>query len=141
MTLTIKIIPVCLYIVVGLISLTMAYKNFFSNKLIPFQEQATGKSWDDIEQGIRFVIIALMKVSGLGFLVIALLLIVFPIVNLFQNVSFIQFAIPIISLFYCLGLFVFNCHLYLQTKVNTPWKRSLYAAIIISVGFILSLLL
>jgi hypothetical protein len=138
MFVTAKIIPVCLYMIVGVISLTMAYKNIFANRIIPFQEQAAGKSWNDIEKGVQFVIIALMKVSGLGFFVVALLLMIFPVVN---NNSFVRYAIPVISLLYCFGLFLFNYHLYIQTKVNTPWKRSLYAAIIISVGLILSSLL
>jgi hypothetical protein len=141
MIITVRIIPVCLYMVVGIISLTMAYKNIFSNKFIPFQEQAAGKSWNDIEKGIQFVIIALMKVSGLGFLVVALLLMIFPIVNYLENNSFVQYAIPTISLLYCLGLFLSNYHLYVQTKAKTPWKRSLYAATIIGVGLILSLLI
>ena len=141
MFVTAKIIPVCLYMIVGVISLTMAYKNIFANRIIPFQEQAAGKSWNDIEKGVQFVIITLMKVSGLGFLVIALLLMIFPVVNYFDNNSFVQYVIPVISLLYCFGLFLFNYHLYIQTKVSTPWKRSLYAAIIISVGLILSSLL
>jgi hypothetical protein len=141
MFVTAKIIPVCLYMIVGVISLTMAYKNIFANRIIPFQEQAAGKSWNDIEKGVQFVIIALMKVSGLGFFVVALLLMIFPVVNYFDNNSFVRYAIPVISLLYCFGLFLFNYHLYIQTKVNTPWKRSLYAAIIISVGLILSSLL
>jgi hypothetical protein len=137
---TIKIIPIFLYMIVGIISLTMAYKNILSNKLIPFQEQTAGKSLKDMEKGIQLVILTLMKVSGLEFLVIALLLILFPIVNYFVNNSFVKYAIPAISLLYCLGLFLFNYRLYLQTKIETPWKRSLYVAIIIGMGLILSLL-
>jgi hypothetical protein len=141
MIITAKIIPVFLYMIVGIISLTMAYKNIFSTKFIPFQEQAAGKSWNDIEKGIQFVIIALMKVSGLGFLVVALLLMIFPFVSYFYNNPFVQYAIPAISLLYCFGLFLFNYHLYVQTKVKTPWKRSLYAATIIGLSIILSLLI
>jgi hypothetical protein len=141
MIVTAKIIPVCLYIIVGIISLTMAYKNIFSNKFIPFQEQAAGKSWNEIEKGIQFVIIALMKVSGLGFMVVALLLMIFPVINYFENSPFIQYSIPAISLLYCFGLFYFNYRLYVQTKVKTPWKRSLYGVTIIAIALILSLLL
>ena len=141
MIITVKIIPVCLYIIVGIISLIMAYKNIFSNRLLPFQEHATGKLWNDLDKGVQFVIIVLMKVSGLGFLIVALLLLIFPIVNYLENNSFVQYSIPAISLIYCFGLFFFNYHLFVQTKAKTPWKRSLYAAAMIVVGLILSLLL
>ncbi|MGO9482844.1 MAG: hypothetical protein ACLP05_13825 [Candidatus Kryptoniota bacterium] len=76
MVITAKIIPVFLYMIVGVVSLTMAYKNLFSNRLIAFQEKAAGKSWNEIEKGLQSVIIALMRVSGLGFLVVALMLMV-----------------------------------------------------------------
>jgi hypothetical protein len=125
--------------IVGIISFAMAYKNIFSNKFIAFHEQAAGKSWGDIEKGIQSVIIALMKISGLGFLVVALLLMIFPLVSYFENNPFLQFSIPTISLLYCLGLFLFNYQLYVQTKAETPWKRSLYAVGVICVGLILSL--
>ena len=141
MIMTIKIIPVFLYMIVGCISLTMAYKNMFSNRLIPFQEHAAGKSLSEMDVGIQSVILALMKVSGLGFLVVSLLLLIFPLVNYFENSAFIKYAIPSISLLYCFGLFLFNYRLYDQTKVETPWKRSLYAAIIIGLGIILSILI
>ncbi len=141
MTVTAKIIPVCLYMIVGIFSMTMAYKNIFSDRFIAFHEQAAGKSWDDIGKGIQSVIIALMRVSGLGFLVVALLLMVFPLVNYFQNNAFLQYAVPTISLLYCLGLALFNYQLHVQTKVSTPWVRSLYASAIIGAGLILSALL
>jgi hypothetical protein len=141
MIVTVRIIPVFLYMIVGVVSLTMAYKNIFSNTLIPFQEQITGKSLNDMGKGIQFVMLALMKVSGLGFLVVAMLLIIFPVVNYFVNNSFTEYAIPAISLLYCFGLFLFNYRLYVQTKVETPWRRSLYAAAIVGVGLIISLLL
>jgi hypothetical protein len=141
MIVTVKVIPVILYMTVGIISLNMAYKNILSNKLIPFQEQAAGKLLNDMEKGIQFVILALMKVSGLGFLVVALLLIIFPIANYFINNSFVKYAIPAISILYCFGLFLINYRLFVQSKVETPWKRSLYAAIIVGVGLFLTLLL
>lgn len=50
MTVTAKIIPVCLYMIVGIFSMTMAYKNIFSDRFIAFHEQAAGKSWDDIRE-------------------------------------------------------------------------------------------
>ncbi len=141
MTITVRIIPVCLYMIIGVVSMTMAYKNMFSNRLIAFQERAAGKSWNEIEKGLQSVIIALMRVSGLGFLVVALLLMVFPLAAYSGNNTFVQYAVPIISLLYCLGLALFNYKLHVQTGVNTPWICSLYASGIIGAGLILSAIL
>jgi FtsH-binding integral membrane protein len=80
-----------------------------------------------------------MKISGLGFLVTGLILIIFPIVNLFVQDEFVEYMIPCISLVFCTGLFVINFKLHKQTKSDTPWKGSLYAVIFIIIGIIISM--
>jgi len=133
-----EIIPIALYLLVGVISLIMAYKSMFSNKLLPFHEKAAGIPWDKIDRSLQCVLITLMRVSGPGFLVIAALLIISPIVNYFAPHAFLHYAVPIISAFYCMGLFLVNYSLYKRTKAPTPWKGSLYVALIILAGIVIS---
>jgi hypothetical protein len=134
----VEIIPVVLYLLVGVISLNMAYKNLFSNKFLAFHENVAGISWANIERPLQLVIITLMRVSGLGFLVVGLLLTIFPIVNYSKPHIFITYAIPVISILYCSGLLVSNFYLYKYTKINTPWKGSLYAVLIIILAMVIS---
>jgi hypothetical protein len=47
----IKILPILLYLIVGVISMVMAFKNIFSNKFLPFHEKAA------IAQDFLFLII------------------------------------------------------------------------------------
>jgi hypothetical protein len=133
-----KIIPLCLYSFTGIISLIMAYRNIFSAAFLPFHEQAAGKSWDMIDKRLQSVILALMKVSGLGFLVMALLLMVLPVIYYLEYDSLFQYVIPGGSFLYCFGLFLVNYQLMVKTKAKTPWKGSFYAAILIGIGIILS---
>ena len=128
------------YFLVGIICLLMAYKSIFSKKYLPFHEEAAGRPWESLEKPLQNVIHTILKISGLGFLVIFLLLSFFPIYNYFKHVAFIRYSIPLISLIYCFGLFLFNYRLFKQTKSNTPWKGSLVAMIVIVTSFILSLL-
>lgn len=132
------IIPVGLYFLVGVVSLIMAFKSLFSGKFIPFHEEAAGRPWNRVDAPLQLVIIALMRVSGLGFLVIALLLTIFPIVNYFRHDPFVKYAIPVISFVYCTGLFFTNFYLHRQTKAATPWKGSLYVMFMIITGIIIS---
>jgi hypothetical protein len=134
----ITIIPVGLYLSVSAISFIMAYKSIFSNTFLPFHGQAAGMSWDTIDRSLQFVVIALMRVSGLGFLVIALLLMISPIINYFNSHIFLKYGMPVIALMYCIGLFVINFALYKKTKAPTPWKGSLYAGLIIFTGIVIS---
>ena len=135
-----KILPILLYMIVGIISMVMAVKNIFSNKLLPFQEKAANKLWDEIDNTLKTVILTLLRLVGLGFLIIAILLLVFPIINYFLPNSFYKYSVPILALIYCTGLFVINYSLYRKTKVDTPWKGSLYAMVVIIAGIIISIL-
>jgi hypothetical protein len=133
-----KIAPVVLYLFTGVISLIMALKSIFSKKFLPFHEMAYGRPWEDIEKNLQYVIITLLKISGLGFLTVALLLLSFPIFNYFIPNLYCKYAIPLIALLFCTGLFIFNIKLFKKTKAHTPWKNSLYVMIVIIIGIIIS---
>ena len=132
----IKILPILLYLIVGVISMVMAFKNIFSNKFLPFHEKAAGRAWDDI----KLVILSLLRLAGMGFLIVSILLLVFPIINYFNPNNFYKYSIPLIASIYCTGLFIFNYSLYRNTKAETPWKGSLYAMLAVIAGIIISIL-
>jgi hypothetical protein len=123
----------------GMVSLIMAQKSIFSNRFLPFHEQAAGTSWESIDPGVQTVLRSLMKISGLGFLAVSLLLIMCSTMSMFGQDSLFQYLLPGIALLFCLGLFFVNHQLAVQTKANTPWKGSLTAALLIGIGIILSL--
>jgi hypothetical protein len=133
-----RIIPVVLYLAVGIISLLMAVKLLFSKKFLPFHEAAYGKNWEDVDLKLQPVIIALMKISGLGFLMVAILLSAFLVYNYFMPDSFLKYSIPLVALFFCTGLFIINYNLFKISKAETPWKKSLYAMIIIIISIVIS---
>lgn len=132
-----KLLPIILFGIVGIISMIMAYKNILSKKALPFFEEASGKKWEDMDKNTQHLILAMMRISGLGFLVTGFLLLVFPLVNYFNENKFIKFSIPLIALIYCFGLFIFNYILYKQTKAKTPWLKSIFALIILLIGLII----
>lgn len=129
-----------IYIAVGIICLLMAYKSVFSKKYLPFHEEAAARSWDSLDKPLQNVIITILRISGLGFFIIFLLLTVLPAVNYFRPDPFIKYSIPVISSIYCFGLFLFNYILFKQTKAKTPWMGSLIAIFIILTGFVLSII-
>jgi hypothetical protein len=134
-----KKIPLILYFLVGLISLIMAFKSIFSSKYLPFHEQAAARPWNEIENPLKLVILSLLRLGGLGFLIIAILLLAFPVVTYFNQNKFYQFSIPVLALIYCSGLFINNYLLYKSTKADTPWKGSLYAMVILMAGIVISI--
>jgi hypothetical protein len=133
-----EIVPILLYVAVGIVSLAMARKNILSRRFLQFHEKASGRSWDSVEPGLQYVIIALTRASGLGFLVIGLLLVGIPVIHSFFPNPFLGYGVPLISLLYCVGLARINYELMIKTNASTPWKQSLYAGALILIGTIVS---
>jgi hypothetical protein len=136
----IKAIPVILYFLVGIISLVMAQKSLFSKGFLPFHEAAVGTSLGKLDQRVQNVILALMRTTGLGFLSVGSLLVVFPVVNYLKPDPVIRLGIPFVCEVYCLGLFLTNYRLHKKSGVETPWKGSLIAVVVIAIGMIISYL-
>ena len=124
-------------VISGLICLLMAFKSMFSDRYLPFHEEAAGRSWETIDQNLRLVILTILKVSGLGFLVVGLLLTVFPIISHVTGDVFSASAVPAVAAVYSLGLFVFNYQLHKKTNAATPWKASLVITILILISLAL----
>ena len=118
----------------------MTVKSLFSSKFLPFHEKAANKQWNEIDNPLRQVILTLLRLGGLGFLVMSILLLVFPIINYCTPSDFYKYSIPIVALIFCTGLFVINYLLYMKTKADAPWKGSLYAMLAIITGIIISIL-
>ena len=133
-----RIMAVAVYFIVGAISLVMAIRNLLSKKFMPFQEEAAGRRWDEIDGNLRPVILALMRVSGAGFLAVSLLLMVFPAYEFFYRNAFIRYSVPSIAVIYCSCLCAANYSLHRLTGADTPWKKSLFAMLLIAAGIALS---
>ena len=131
-----QIILVVLYFMVGLIGFVMACKSIFARKYLSFHEKAAGKSWDEIEKPLQSVIVSLLRLGGLGFLTVSILLIIYPIADHFIPNVFYRYAIPATAFIFCSGLFANNYILHKRTRADTPWKGALYAMIILGVGLV-----
>ena len=134
------LLPVALYLIVGAISLVMAVKNLFAKRFLPFQGQAAGIQWDDIGKPTQRVILSLLRLIGMGFLVVSLLLIMCPVITFFSPNMYHKLIPPILALFSCSGLLIVNYNLYRATKAATPWKGSLYACLALITGIVISIL-
>jgi hypothetical protein len=124
--------------IVGLICLLMAYKTITSRTFLPFHKQASGVSWDNVTPQLQLVILTILKISGLGFLVVGLLLLIFPLAGYLLTDTFIRYEVPAVGLIFSMGLYLFNFKLYQKTNADTPWKASLVSAVMLLAGIVLS---
>ena len=131
---------VVLFFIVGVICLFMAYTTLFAKQYLPFHEEGAGMKWDEHPPKLQATILALVNLSGLGFLVVGLMLLVLPILNAFDHSLVLAVSIPILALVFCAGLFYFNYQLHKKTRADTPWKGAIAAMLFIVVAFVLTLL-
>lgn len=131
-------VATCLYAIVGIIALVMALKSLRAREFLPFHEAAAAQSWSELGAGLQAVILSLLRLSGLGFLIVAVQLGVVAIAGNFHGGLVVTWALPILSLLFCAGLCAVNLRLHRRTGAQTPWRGSLYAAMAIAVGLIVS---
>ena len=134
-----QLVSTCLYVFVAIISLVMALKSLRADAFLSFHEAAAGQPWDTIGNGLRAVIITLLRLTGLGFLVAGLGLLVAAVANNIHGGLGVTLAPAALSLLFCLGLTVFNRRLQTRTGAPTPWRGSLYAAAAVAVALVLSI--
>ncbi len=129
-----------LFVLVGAVSLTMAVKNLRAKEFLPFHAGISGTQWEELDPGTQAVVTALMRVSGLGFLTVGILLVICPVLLLQFPGSVPVLLIPALGVVYCSGLAWYNYRLFKAAGRATPWKRSLAAAGMLLAGILLALL-
>jgi hypothetical protein len=139
MSTVLQLVSTCLYVLVAIVSLVMAEKSLRASAFLSFQEAAAGQSWDTVGTGLQAVIITLLRLSGLGFLIVGLGLLIAAVANNVHGGLGVTLALASLSLLFCLGLAVFNRRLQAQTGGPTPWRGSLYAAIAVAIALVLSI--
>jgi hypothetical protein len=135
-----KLATSALYVGVGAISLVMAGKTLFSGSYLPFHKEAAGMTWEEVPAGLQRVILALMRISGLGFLCTGLLLVLLPVLIFTNAAPGVVYIIVPTAFVFCSGLFIINYNLFRRTGAQTPWKGALAAMAIIIVALVLTVL-
>lgn len=137
MSTVLHIVSTCLYALVGIISLVMALESLSARGFLNFHTAAAGEPWTALGDGLQAVIVSLLRLSGMGFLIVGLQLVVVSIaVNLHPGLV-VAVALPCLALLFCVGLGVINYRLHVRTGAQTPWKGSLYAAVAVAVALAL----
>ena len=69
---TLKTISFISYVLVGLLGFAFAFIYLFRSEFMPYHAVAVGSDWNDIDHGMQILILALMRVSGGGWLATAI---------------------------------------------------------------------
>jgi hypothetical protein len=132
-----NIITISCYSIVGIASLIMGLIYLLSKKFTNYHAQAVNKKWDEIDEKVRIVMLALLKLGGVGFFITGISMIgVLDI--LYKN--FIGFLVAtVIGLFFWISSLIITARIKYLTKANSPVLPSLLNVVLLFIGVISSI--
>jgi hypothetical protein len=87
---------------------------------------------------MKAVLSALTRLNGLGFALAGLMLCGLPVLAVTGVSSLVSLWIGLLALMYCGGLAAVNHRLESSAGSPTPWKGSVYAAVLVAVALALT---
>ncbi len=112
----------------------------FRSEFMPYHAVAVGKSWAEVEPAFQILILALMKVTGGGFLASAFAIGIFLFKAFRKGQRWSFWAIPITGLIASLSSLYVTINVTVNTPASPPWIAAALGTILLTVGFIFSLL-
>jgi len=139
-----KFLVITLSVLYGLISLLgfiFAYIYLFRSEFMPYHAIAVGKDWADVAPEFQVLILALMRVSGGGWLGVAIGILICLIAFIRTGKSWIHPSILFIGLAGLIPTLLATLLVRNNSPANPPWYAAAIGITIIAITFILSFLL
>jgi len=122
-----RLLPTGISRLVSLVSLRMALKGLSAKAWRPFH-QAAEVDWNSLPLRLRLLLLFMVRMAGLGFLALFLLLATIPVYVAWHPDPFVGLTIFSIATTHCVGLGIVTRWLHRETGAGTPWKESFAAA-------------
>ena len=107
---------------------------------MPYHSAALEKSWSEVEPNMQTLILALMRVSGGGFLASGFTMIILLAIPFQAEELWAIYAIPFVSLCMSLGSFYATFLVKTRTPGNPPISLSLITILLTVIGFTASII-
>lgn len=127
------------YAIVAAISLIFGLIYLTRTQFMPYHSLALAKSWFEVEPNTQTLILALMRVAGVGFLATGMTILVLLAIPFQAGQQWAIYTIPLISLITSLGALYATYLFKSRTPGNPPIKLSVVSIILIITGFVFSL--
>lgn len=121
---TLKTISFISYTLVGLLGFVFAFIYLFRPEFMPYHEMAVGKDWNEIDPGMKVLILALMRVSGGGWLATAISISVLLISRSKFKSSIFSIGLVLVGL----GALIPTLYATLYVRSNSPADPPWFAA-------------
>ena len=136
---TLKIVIMICYLLVALLGILFAYMYLFRNEFMPYHSVAVGKSWAEVDPVMQVLILALMRVSGGGWLALSFALIFFSILTYRRNNIKLDLAGLIIGWSILIPTLYATLYVRSHSPADPPWIAAALAIAVLGIGFILAI--
>lgn len=135
-----KIVIMISYQIVALLGLGFAYMYLFRGEFMPYHSIAVGRSWAEVDPAMQVLILALMRVSGGGWLALSFALVFFSILTYRRNNIKLDFAGLVIGWAILIPTLYATLYVRANSPADPPWYAAAVAIAVLGIGFILAII-
>jgi hypothetical protein len=139
MSATLLAASVC-YALAALVSIVFGAVYLVRSQFMPYHEEAIGLPWQQLDQRLRTLLLALMRTTGGGLLAVGISTAILLLIPFRAGEPWSRYAIPAIGLVGGLPALYATILVRSRTHAHTPIAASAAGIVLLAIGFILSLI-
>jgi hypothetical protein len=127
--------------ITGLITFSIGFKFLTAKEFFTYHKFVIGKNWEEIENPIKTVILAVFKMTGSGMVSLSLIMLYYSFETIFTNQinDLIRIVLPCVFTLFWIGSFFVTFYVFKKTKANTPWTGSLMCIVLLIAAIIIEI--
>jgi hypothetical protein len=129
------IVAVICFSMVIFIGMVFAFLYLFRRKFMPYHADAVEKSWDELDQRVRVLILALMRVAGGGWMASSLALGIFLILYILEGSQRAPLSMVVTGLAVCIPTLLATLLVKRRTQANPPVFAVVVAMVLLLAGW------
>ena len=134
---TLRTISFILYGLIGLLGFFFAFMYLFRSEFMPYHAIAVEKSWEEVDAGLQVLVIALMRVSGGGWLATSVAITMLLIGRIRYDKLYFGFTLMMVGLTALIPTLYATLYVRGNSPANPPWIAAVMGIVILLAGFIM----
>ncbi|NEK24843.1 hypothetical protein GV827_20950 [Sulfitobacter sp. JBTF-M27] len=132
-----RIAIISLYIITGIVSVTMGAIYLFTPEFMPYHSDAVGRAWQDLQDSEQVLFGALLDVAGAGWISLGVAVIVLAIVPVRRGELWARFLVPVLLVVFYMPTLLATLSVLAQTPGSPPWYGNAFALLATAIALAL----